>query len=72
MLISINVDIESDKLIETFVSASHFMTFSLQVVCSECSHVSVTFEPFMYLSVPLPHATDRQISTYLSVSSEII
>jgi len=32
-----------------------------QVVCSQCQHVSVTFEPFMYLSVPLPHALERQI-----------
>lgn len=65
MLISINKVsyFESDKLFETFVSVIHVMTFFLQVVCSECSHVSVTFEPFMYLSVPLPHATDRQIST---------
>ena len=34
----------------------------LQVVCSECHHVSVTYEPFMYLSVPLPHAMERQLS----------
>jgi hypothetical protein len=36
--------------------------FKSTVVCSDCHHVSVTFEPFMYLSVPLPHALERQIS----------
>jgi hypothetical protein len=37
------------------------LLFMLQVVCSSCKHVSVTYEPFMYLSVPLPHAMERQI-----------
>jgi len=37
------------------------LVFVLQVVCSTCKHVSVTYEPFMYLSVPLPHAMERQI-----------
>ncbi|XP_064615104.1 uncharacterized protein LOC135479234 [Liolophura sinensis] len=36
--------------------------FRSTVICSECQHVSVTHEPFMYLSVPLPHAMERQIS----------
>ncbi|PVD18765.1 hypothetical protein C0Q70_21317 [Pomacea canaliculata] len=36
--------------------------FKSTVVCSECSHVSVTYEPFMYLSLPIPHAMERQIS----------
>ncbi|KAH9493068.1 hypothetical protein Btru_022698 [Bulinus truncatus] len=35
--------------------------FRSTVVCSECSHVSVTYEPFMYLSLPIPHAMDQQI-----------
>jgi len=37
------------------------LVFVLQVVCSTCKHVSVMYEPFMYLSVPLPHAMERQI-----------
>ena len=37
------------------------LVFVLQVVCSTCKHVSVTYEPFMYLSVPLPHAMERQM-----------
>ena len=35
--------------------------FKNTVKCSECGHVSVSFEPFMYLSVPLPRANDIQI-----------
>ena len=35
--------------------------FKSTVVCSKCSHVSVTFEPFMYLPVPLPHALEKQV-----------
>ncbi|XP_064639050.1 uncharacterized protein LOC135494727 isoform X2 [Lineus longissimus] len=31
------------------------------VVCQACQHVSVTYEPFMYLTVPLPHAMEKQI-----------
>lgn len=32
-----------------------------QVTCSECNFVSVMHEPFMYLSVPLPYATQQQM-----------
>ncbi|XP_037285873.1 uncharacterized protein LOC119178743 isoform X2 [Rhipicephalus microplus] len=40
--------------------------FRSTVVCSECGHVSVTYEPFMYLPLPLPHAMERQIDvTYV-------
>ncbi|XP_035230253.1 uncharacterized protein LOC118202203 isoform X2 [Stegodyphus dumicola] len=35
--------------------------FRSSVVCSQCSHVSITYEPFMYLPVFLPHALERQI-----------
>lgn len=42
-----------------------------QVVCEVCKHVSVTYEPFMYLSVPLPHAMERQLSvTYIPANSD--
>ncbi|CAM1331010.1 Uncharacterised protein PB.1273, partial [Pycnogonum litorale] len=44
--------------------------FKSTVVCSACSHLSVTFEPFMYLPVPLPHAIEQQFSIiYLSVEN---
>ncbi|KAL1122129.1 hypothetical protein AAG570_003535 [Ranatra chinensis] len=35
--------------------------FKSTVVCSFCKYVSVTYEPFMYLSVPLPNALKKQI-----------
>ncbi|XP_060563372.1 LOW QUALITY PROTEIN: uncharacterized protein LOC132722815 [Ruditapes philippinarum] len=35
--------------------------FKSTVVCAQCNQVSVTFEPFMYLSVPIPHAMERQL-----------
>ncbi|KAG8188600.1 hypothetical protein JTE90_005955 [Oedothorax gibbosus] len=35
--------------------------FRSSVVCSECSHNSITYEPFMYLPVFLPHTLERQI-----------
>ncbi|KAF6211259.1 hypothetical protein GE061_014376 [Apolygus lucorum] len=44
--------------------------FKSTVVCSSCNFVSVTYEPFMYLSVPLPNALQRQISvTFISCTS---
>lgn len=45
--------------------------FKSTVICSECSQVSVTFEPFMYLSVPIPHAMERQLCViFISSKSE--
>jgi ubiquitin C-terminal hydrolase len=31
------------------------------VVCPECNKISVTFDPFCYLSLPLPVRKERQI-----------
>ncbi|CAN7997430.1 unnamed protein product [Ixodes hexagonus] len=46
--------------------------FQSTVVCSECGHVSVTYEPFMYLPVPLPHAMERQIVvTYVPLGAGV-
>lgn len=43
--------------------------FKSSVQCFKCNHVSVTFEPFMYLPVPLPHALEKQLYvTYVSCS----
>ncbi|XP_058798779.1 ubiquitin carboxyl-terminal hydrolase 4-like isoform X2 [Phymastichus coffea] len=45
--------------------------FKSTVVCSHCKHVSVTYEPFMYLSVPLPYAMERQLTvTYIPANGE--
>ncbi|PIK57760.1 hypothetical protein BSL78_05368 [Apostichopus japonicus] len=30
------------------------------VICNVCGHVSIIYEPFMYLSVPLPRAMEKQ------------
>lgn len=41
-------------------------------MCEVCKHVSVTYEPFMYLSVPLPHAMERQfVVTYIPANGEV-
>ncbi|XP_022190095.1 ubiquitin carboxyl-terminal hydrolase 10 [Nilaparvata lugens] len=46
--------------------------FKSTVVCSACKYVSVTYEPFMYLSVPLPHAMERQICvTFVPASKSV-
>ncbi|XP_033335346.2 uncharacterized protein LOC117225727 [Megalopta genalis] len=45
--------------------------FKSKVVCAVCKHVSVTYEPFMYLSVPLPHAIERQLNvTYVPANGD--
>ncbi|XP_008555199.1 uncharacterized protein LOC103576663 [Microplitis demolitor] len=45
--------------------------FKSTVVCAVCKHVSVTYEPFMYLSVPLPHAMERQLNvTYIPANND--
>ena len=35
------------------------------LVCPECEKVSVTFDPFCYLSLPLPIKKERQIEVFL-------
>ena len=35
------------------------------VVCPECPKVSVTFDPFCYLSLPLPVKKERKIEVFL-------
>jgi len=35
--------------------------FRSTVVCCSCKHVSITYEPFMYLSLPLPRALERVV-----------
>ncbi|XP_062521471.1 uncharacterized protein LOC134196378 isoform X2 [Corticium candelabrum] len=48
-------------------------TFKSLVECLSCGHVSVTFEPFMYLSLPIPRAMERQlVVTYMFDSSDHI
>ncbi|XP_065056466.1 ubiquitin carboxyl-terminal hydrolase 15-like [Rhopilema esculentum] len=35
--------------------------FKSMVTCEKCHHVSATFEPFMHVSVPIPHANEQQV-----------
>ena len=60
--------IEADKYWEKYLSKNRSVVahsfqgqFKNTVICGACSHVSMSFEPFMYLSLPLPRALDRQI-----------
>ncbi|CAG0884347.1 unnamed protein product, partial [Darwinula stevensoni] len=65
-----SADLEWDKYLaanRSIVVSTFQGQFKSTVTCNHCQHVSVTFEPFMYLSVPLPHAMERQICvTYVS------
>ncbi len=45
---------------DTVVARTFQGLFKNTVVCSECQYPSVTFEPFMYLAVPLPAAVVLQ------------
>ncbi|VVC31385.1 Hypothetical protein CINCED_3A017437 [Cinara cedri] len=45
--------------------------FESTVTCLECKYVSVMHEPFMYLSVPLPYATQQQMYvTFVSATNK--
>ncbi|XP_011407917.1 PREDICTED: ubiquitin carboxyl-terminal hydrolase 10-like isoform X2 [Amphimedon queenslandica] len=37
-----------------------------EVTCSVCGHVSVKCDPFVYLSVPIPHSNEQQITIFWS------
>ena len=60
--------IEADRYWEKYLAGNSTVmahTFQGQfrntIICSACSHVSVSFEPFMYLTVPLPRAHELQV-----------
>ncbi|CAN6480466.1 unnamed protein product [Victoria cruziana] len=48
----------NDSIIVDFCQGQYKST----LVCPVCSKVSVTFDPFMYLSLPLPSTTTRSIT----------
>ena len=55
---------------DTVVARTFQGQFKNNIVCSKCGYVSVSFEPFMYLPVPLPNAHVRQtIVTFVSAVS---
>lgn len=39
--------------------------FKSTLVCPVCSKVSVTFDPFCYLTLPLPMKKERTLEVYL-------
>eukprot|EP00094_Tigriopus_californicus_P011792 TCALIF_11390-PA protein Name:"Similar to USP4 Ubiquitin carboxyl-terminal hydrolase 4 (Bos taurus)" AED:0.25 eAED:0.27 QI:0/0/0/0.75/1/1/4/0/1396 len=49
---------------DTVVARTFQGQFKNTVICSSCSYVSVNFEPFMYLPVPLPDAHIRQVQVH--------
>lgn len=55
------VSVTNSMASESVVTHTFQGQFRSTVVCCSCKHVSVTYEPFMYLSVPLPRALERQI-----------
>ena len=70
--------IEADRYWEKYLSSNSTVlahTFQGQfkntIICSQCAHISVSFEPFMYLSVPLPRANDLQIEVTLLLAQRI-
>ncbi|ODM93227.1 Ubiquitin carboxyl-terminal hydrolase 11 [Orchesella cincta] len=52
----------------TVVASTFQGMFKSAVTCSECSFISETFEPFMYLSLPIPRVMEKQLSvTFISM-----
>lgn len=49
---------------DTVIARTFQGQFKNTVICSSCSYVSVNFEPFMYLPVPLPDAHIRQVQVH--------
>ena len=57
---------------DTIVARTFQGQFKNKVVCSVCQYVSVSFEPFMYLPVPLPNAHIRQVEvTFISGMDDV-
>lgn len=50
---------------DTVVARTFQGLFKNTVICAACKYPSVTFEPFMYLPVPLPNAVLKQIEVTL-------
>lgn len=69
--------IEADRYWEKYLAINDTVLartfqgqFKSSVVCRDCNYVSVSFEPFMYLPVPLPNANIRQVHvTYIDPDS---
>lgn len=73
---SIIVDLFQGQLKSRLVNNTIFLfllvTYILikKKICPECKHVSITFDPFMYLSLPLPAQQERLIELTLVRNQE--
>jgi len=70
-----NPDLLWQKYIETndsFISASYQGQFTSELTCNKCCHSSKTYEPFMYLAVPVPNPAlvSYQVGFISQVSSQ--
>jgi len=70
--------IEADRYWEKYLAKNNTVVahsfqgqFKNKVICGECGHASVSFEPFMYLSVPLPRALDRQVEVVVLLEGDL-
>ncbi|XP_021944503.1 uncharacterized protein LOC110842935 isoform X2 [Folsomia candida] len=50
----------------TIIASSFQGMYKSTVTCSVCNYVSTTFEPFMYLSLPIPRTADRNLDVMFS------
>jgi hypothetical protein len=48
----------------TVIASSFQGMYKSTVTCSVCNFVSCTYEPFMYLSLPIPRTTERDFGNY--------
>lgn len=44
----------------TVIASSYQGMHKSTITCSVCEHVSCTYEPFMYLALPIPRTTERE------------
>lgn len=44
-----------------------FGQYKSHITCSECSHVSITFDPFSSLSLPIPVKNTKTLSVHVQL-----
>uniref|UniRef100_A0A2S2QZN8 ubiquitinyl hydrolase 1 n=1 Tax=Sipha flava TaxID=143950 RepID=A0A2S2QZN8_9HEMI len=68
---SLGSTVENRTQQESIINRIFQGQFESTVTCLECNYVSVMHEPFMYLSVPLPFATQQQMYvTFVSATNK--
>lgn len=52
----------------TVIASTFQGLYKSSVTCSDCSFISETYEPFMYLSLPIPRIMEKQLNvTFISM-----